>query len=294
MLDFFHHLFVPRDLNNHRAKILHNSNLLLAIVFLILTSFFVQKVSQAFPSILGVSTDITIDALFLLTNTKRQENGIHSLSLNAQLSEAASKKADDMFQYGYWAHNSPEGKTPWVFIKGAGYNYVYAGENLARGFTSTEDVINAWMESPTHKANMLSSNYQDVGFAVKIGQLDGEETVLIVEEFGNQNIPIIAAKPVLEPKSVERELSSIQTEAIMEKPLVQNTPSFNKPLLDKASVSSNVNKVALSIFVFSLFIDMIVVERKKIVRFVGHNLDHIFYLLLVFLLIGALSKGVVI
>ncbi len=281
MLDFFLHFFIPRVSNNHRAKILHNSNLLLTIIFIILTSFFVQNLSQAFPSVLGISTDITPDALLLLTNAKRQESGIHYLSLNAQLSEAASKKAEDMFQYDYWAHNSPEGKTPWVFIKNAGYNYVYAGENLARGFTSSEDVVNAWMISSLHRANMLSSNYRDVGFAVKIGKLNGEETVLIVEEFGNQNIPAVAAKPIEISEFAEKKLGSVQTEDL-------------KPLLNKASISSNVNKVALSIFVFALLTDMIVVGRKKIVRFVGHNVDHIFYLLLVFLLIGILSKGVVI
>ncbi len=285
MGDIFHHLFIPRFSNNHRAKILHNSTLFLTIVFIVLSSFFIKNFSKTFPSILGISTDINIESLLEHTNQKRQENGIHPLKLDARLSEAASKKADDMFQYDYWAHNSPSGKTPWVFIKGAGYNYVYAGENLARGFTTTSDVINAWMESPTHRANMLSSNYQDVGFAVKIGQLNGEETVLIVEQFGNQNIPLVASKPKIEQNIMKRQLSSVQAKT--------NT-NLTTPLIDSKSLSSNINKVILSVFIFTLIIDLLIIERKKILRFVGHNLDHVIYLLFILIIIGMLNKGAII
>ena len=86
-----------------------------------------------------------------------------------------------MFSKDYWAHNAPDGTTPWVFIKNTGYNYIYAGENLARGFNSASDVINAWMNSPEHRQNVLSPNYQNVGFAVATGTLSGEDTVLVVE-----------------------------------------------------------------------------------------------------------------
>src|SRR3990172_3890597 len=105
-----------------------------------------------------------------------------------------SKKAQDMLDYGYWAHNSPTGKSPWVFIRSSGYNYVYAGENLARGFATADSVMKAWMASPDHRANVLSANYEDVGFAVKLGKLNGEETVLIVEELGSLHMPIAKSK----------------------------------------------------------------------------------------------------
>lgn len=276
-------LFIPQESNNHRAKILHHASLLLLIVILLFATFFVRNFSNVFPSVLGISADITSDDLLSLTNVKRQENGVSPLVSNAKLSEAAVQKANDMFELGYWAHNSPDGKTPWVFIKNSGYNYVYAGENLARGFTSAEDVVKAWMDSPTHRANMLSSNYKDVGFAVKIGSLNGEETVLIVEELGNEFAPIA------EKKNVKIEVSSSQA-----KTLADNTPVLNKPLINSLSLSSGINKIIVAIFIFALILDMIVIERKKIFRFVGHNIDHVLYLLLIFVLIGILSKGVII
>lgn len=281
--DFFLHLFTPKESNNHRAKILHHTNLFLTIVFLLLTSFFVQRLKANFPSVLGVKADISAEELLLLTNKERQDRGVASLFFNEKLREAAAKKADDMFEYDYWAHNSPSGKTPWLFIKSSGYNYVYAGENLARGFSTAEDVIKAWMVSPDHRSNMLSSNYQDVGFAVKIGELNGEETVLIVEELGNLSMPIARNK------TTEVATASDTTSAF------KNVASINKqPFINSISFSSNINMIIVLIFISVLLLDMIIGEKKKIMRFVGHNGDHILYLILILALVGILGKGVII
>lgn len=284
MKDFFLHLFTPKESNNHRAKILHHTNLLLTIVFLLLCSFFVQRLKVSFPFVLGVKADISSEKLLILTNKERQNNGIAPLSFNEKLTDAAAKKAQDMFEYDYWAHNSPTGKTPWTFIKSSGYKYVYAGENLARGFTTPEDVIKAWMTSSAgHRENMLSSNYQDVGFAVKIGELNGEETVLIVEELGNLNMPIA------KNKTVEIATAS-QIEAT-----VKNAASVNRqPLVSSSSFASNIYVMVILIFIFVFLLDMIIVEKKKVMRFVGHNVDHILYLTLILVLVGILSKGVII
>lgn len=284
MKEFLSHLFVPKESNNHRAKILHHTNLLLTIIFLLLTSFFIQRLKVSFPSVLGVKADISSEQLLLLTNKERQDAGISPLSLNPQLSLAASKKADDMFEYDYWAHNSPTGKTPWVFIKSSGYRYVYAGENLARGFTTPEDVIKAWMASSAgHRENMLSSNYQDVGFAVKIGELNGEETVLIVEELGNLNMPIARNKIVEIATSSDTDISHKNVVA-----------TKKEPFINSLSFSSNINMMIIFVFIFALLLDMIIIEKKKIMRFVGHNADHILYLILIMALVRILSKGVII
>ncbi len=282
MKEFLSHLFIPKESNNHRAKVLHHTNLFLSIVFLVLASFFIQAVKTKFPSVLGIQADISSEQLLFLTNKERQNIGVGSLVINDKLSQAASAKAQDMFEYNYWAHNSPTGKTPWVFIRNSGYRYVYAGENLARGFTRAEDAIKAWMESPDHRSNMLSSNYKDVGFAVRVGQLNGEETVLIVEELGNLNLPI-----------VRRRVES-------SKPVVQSAPHISvqavhrQPLINIQSLSSNIYIVFVVVFIFALLLDMIIIEKKKIMRFVGHNIDHILYLLLILVLIGIWGKGVII
>lgn len=274
MQDFLSNLFIPHESNNHRAKILHHTNLFLTIIFFVLASFFLQNLRIAFPSILGIATDISEETLLFLTNQERIKNGASPLMLSPELSQAAGKKADDMFRYDYWAHNSPQGKTPWVFIKESGYRYVYAGENLAKGFTSTNDAVKAWMASLDHKANLISSNYKDVGFAVKTGKLNGEETVLIVQELGNRDL-------VITPNSETREVAT-------------STDRRSAPLMSSLSLSSNIVFIMVSMFIFAFLLDMIIIERKKIVRFVGHNIDHILYLVLVLLFVGLMTKGVTI
>src|SRR5258706_10350524 len=103
-----------------------------------------------------------------------------------------------MFAKDYWAHIAPDGTTPWSFIKGAGYNYVYAGENLARGYFSASDVVNAWMASPEHRENMLSSKFADVGFSAQNGKLTGEDTVLVVEMLGSTSLAGAPQSPTVQ------------------------------------------------------------------------------------------------
>ncbi|MDP2585443.1 MAG: CAP domain-containing protein [Candidatus Levybacteria bacterium] len=283
MKEFLSHLFMPRESNNHRAKILHHTNLFLTIVFLLLASFLIQGAKGAFPSVLGIKVDISSDELLFLTNKERQNAGVGSLILNDKLSEAALKKAQDMFEYDYWAHNSPTGKSPWTFIKSSGYKYVYAGENLARGFSTADAAIKAWMASPDHRNNMLSGNYQDVGFAIAIGKINGEETVLIVEELGNLHMPIARSK-------VEAIAAAEDIDAVP-----KNVQAIHKqPLINTSSLSSNIYYVFIVVFIMALFLDMIIVEKNKIMRFVGHNIDHILYLFLILILAGIWSKGVII
>lgn len=284
MKDFLSHLFVPQESNNHRAKILHHTKLFLTIIFLLLTSFFIQRLKVSFPSVLGVKVDISSEQLLSLTNQERQKEGNSSLVLNESLTQAAAQKAQDMFEYNYWAHNSPTGKTPWVFIKSSGYRYVYAGENLARGFSTASDVVKAWMASPEHKANMLSSNYKDVGFAVKLGKLNGEETVLVVEELGNLNMPIASNNKIQEVATASDTNASRKNVVAVNK----------KPLINISSFPFNINVLVVLLFIFAFLLDMIIVEKKKVMRFVGHNIDHILYLILILALVGVFGKGVII
>jgi len=283
MKDFLSHLFIPKESNNHRAKILHHTNLFLVIVFLLLASFLIQRVRVSFPSVLGIKVNISFEELLSLTNKERQEAGVDPLIINEKLSEAAAKKAQDMFEYNYWAHNSPVGKTPWIFIKSSGYEYIYAGENLARGFTTADGAIEAWMASPDHRNNMLSSNYKDVGFAVKLGEINGEETVLIVQELGNLQMPADGdkAQEIATAKNTDTFSRSVQ--AVRQ-----------QPLINVSSLSSNIYFIFILVFILTFMLDMIIIEKKKIMRFVGHNIDHILYLLLVLVLIGVWSRGVII
>lgn len=124
------------------------------------------------------------DTLVTFTNAARAENGLGALSTNNALGLAALAKAQDILAKDYFAHNSPDGKTPWDFINESGYTYVYAGENLAIGYTDTSELFTAWMNSPTHRENIVNPNFREIGVAVVSGEFQGAETTVVVQEFG--------------------------------------------------------------------------------------------------------------
>lgn len=138
--------------------------------------------SQA--GVLGTNSNFGSAALLDATNQQRASDHESSLNLNQQLAAAAQAKADDMAARDYWAHIAPDGKTPWTLITGAGYHYQQAGENLAYGFADAGDTVAGWMNSPTHRANMLNGSYQDVGFGVAQSpnyQGHGPATIVVAE-----------------------------------------------------------------------------------------------------------------
>ncbi len=133
-------------------------------------------------SVLGYATGISSQVLLAETNGERLSNHAPALNVNAQLAAAAQAKANDMAARGYWSHVTPDGKQPWSFVEGSGYQYKAAGENLAYGFGTSDQVMTAWMHSSEHRDNILNANYQDVGFAtanVADYQGNGPETIVV-------------------------------------------------------------------------------------------------------------------
>lgn len=140
--------------------------------------------------VLAYATNVSSSGLLEATNSRRQENGANVLQVNNALSTAAQAKANDMIARNYWSHTTPEGQQPWIFIDSAGYKYQKAGENLAYGFLSSTDTITGWMNSQTHRDNMLDSAFTEVGFGFANGEnfnSNGQETV-VVAMYGKPNV----------------------------------------------------------------------------------------------------------
>ncbi|MFA4818109.1 MAG: CAP domain-containing protein [Parcubacteria group bacterium] len=127
---------------------------------------------------------ITAEKIVELANNERASQDLPGLVINADLAKAAEDKLADMFKKNYFEHTSPAGLTPWHWLEKNNYEYKYAGENLAMNFVSAENQHKAWMESPTHRANILNTRYQEIGVAVGQGSINGRETIVAVEEFG--------------------------------------------------------------------------------------------------------------
>lgn len=129
-----------------------------------------------------------------LTNAERAGAGDGILAENAQLDAAAAAKAADMAKQDYFSHVGPDGKQPWDWIAAAGYDYQYAGENLAVRFVDSRDVVDAWMASPTHRANIIKPVYTEVGVGVAQGLYKGDPATYVVQYFGTPSSTMLAAR----------------------------------------------------------------------------------------------------
>lgn len=131
-----------------------------------------------------IKSNNEINTIIQLTNQERINAGLTPLKESRLLSLAAQEKVNDMVAFGYFSHTSPSGKNPWYFLKKVGYKYIWAGENLAYDFKDANVLIKRWMNSPTHKANILHSKFTEIGVTVKWIQKDNQSVNFIVQYFG--------------------------------------------------------------------------------------------------------------
>jgi cysteine-rich secretory family protein len=154
----------------------------LPMLLVVLSGFILNMTWNVGRSVLGYATNVGVSSLLQETNIQRSQNSQGALSLNSQLSQAAQAKANDMAARNYWSHVSPDGMQPWTFISNAGYDYTSAGENLAYGFDSSSAAVAGWMNSPSHRANLLNSGFSEVGFGMANAanyQDAGEQTIIV-------------------------------------------------------------------------------------------------------------------
>lgn len=164
----------------------------------------------AFQAGIISASEITAENMIALTNQSRTENGLSTLVVSDKLMAAAEAKAGDMFKFQYFDHYSPGGISPWHWIKSAGYEYHFAGENLAIDFISAEGAQKAFMESSSHRENILNVDFSEIGIAVKRGVFQQNDSILIVVEFASpqRNLQELYSKAVLENQEVKIDLNT--------------------------------------------------------------------------------------
>jgi hypothetical protein len=195
-LSLVHHAkrwLIPHKGNGYHPHLIRWKGLTAVLVLALGIQISYGFVTTGKFEVLGRASNISATELIADTNVQREAVGLGDLTLNDELSQAAFSKAKDMFANNYWAHESPSGITPWKWLADAGYNYDVAGENLAKNYPNAQATVDAWMASPTHKANVLGMKYQDVGFAVVDGTLNGQETTLVVAYYGAPVSAVAAA-----------------------------------------------------------------------------------------------------
>ncbi len=184
----FWNVFVPHEGNDHRPHALRHKALTAYAVAIILVKVVVSGAAFVYPGPSSTS-DLTQGQVIKLTNAARTNNKLKTLATNASLNAGAQLKANDMLSKQYFAHVSPTKVTPWYWFKKAGYNYSAAGENLAIDFTTSEDVVEAWLASASHRKNLLSAQYKDIGVAVATGNMNGMSSTVVVQFFGAAVVP---------------------------------------------------------------------------------------------------------
>ncbi len=305
LLEKIIHFLIPRESNNHKAKILHPSSLVVISVLMIVSQNFIGYISRIRPDILGYASNISIQEVVNLTNKKRSEAGLSALTLNQTLSGAAYTKGQDMIARDYWAHVAPDGTQPWKFFNDFGYKYRYAGENLARDFSNASAAVDAWMNSPTHRENILNPKYKEIGIGVVEGDLAGSDTTIIVQFFGATYADKVV-QPLAEAQNVEN-VSKVSEVPKAEQTAAPIATSLTVPrndtvlskldqqvLISPFTTTKSVSLAVVGLLFIVFIVDAILVSRRKITRIAGRTFSHVAFLLMILAIIMILKSGKII
>lgn len=193
--------------------------------------------------VLSYATEMSRSALLESTNNRRVANGVGKLKLNDGLNAAALAKANDMKKRDYWSHNTPDGEEPWIFFEDAGYKYLKAGENLAYGFSTSDSTVTGWMNSPSHRDNMLDETFLEVGFGYVNSEnfIDkGPETIVVAMYGRPQVLAQSQTSPRETPASQQTEVAQAEPEPA--KPVAEtkkSTPKKETPVEESLPVNSD-------------------------------------------------------
>jgi uncharacterized protein YkwD len=120
-----------------------------------------------------LTSEINPESVIGLMNHYRRQNQLPPLHAEPRLMKAAEDRMRDMEEMGFWAHESPEGRSPFFWLHFRSYRFRVAGENLARGFETNDLLVSSWMDSPGHRGNILGVEFHHVGVAVIEGATTG-------------------------------------------------------------------------------------------------------------------------
>lgn len=240
--------FVPGEENEYKPHALRTAAVV-GMTFLVVLTFAIANIQSLVWTTSEWMVSTILPAVIVTdTNEERAARERPPLRRSEVLDRAATMKAQHMANNEYFAHFSPDGVSPWHWFDQAGYDFVHAGENLAVYFTDSSEIVDAWMNSPLHRANILDRDYQEIGIGVAEGEFEGYETVYVVQLFGT---PVASAFTNF--RSVERTdeppsdafvvadaatTSAPQVAGAAEAHGAEPTPSPNVPMLQSAHLAT--------------------------------------------------------
>lgn len=229
---------IPRPENNWRPLALRHGPLAFLSALMIIANLTAIGAVALTPRTAELST-ITSAHIIQLTNAERVAAGQQKLTVSSQLTQAAQQKGEHMLAEDYFAHISPSGVTPWFWMNKVGYSYQVAGENLAIDFVEAEDVVAAWLASPSHKENMLLPQYTETGVAVVTGEFQGSSSTIVVHMFGRPSVA--AATTAIPPAQSTPKPTPIPSETPT--PLPTTPPDTTPPRTPRIALDGSTTTV---------------------------------------------------
>lgn len=297
--------FIATSGNNYRPPVLSYKAFFIYAVILLLVRLFLAS-----PPVGAAAVES--GALLKLINTERAARNLTTLLTQASLTTAAKSKSEDMLARDYFAHVDPDGNYVWGRITGAGYTpYKILGENLAIDFSTSEGMVKAWIDSPTHRANLLNPDFVDQGLVALFGDFQERYTNVTTSLFGalysvaaasNPPTPAPTQKPTpktSEPISAPSPSPTLATEPTEPKDGKLNAPlsPYKYPFANlieevKTAASGQTAQPFWAKLFFTLFgvlllivlaIDAAIIYRRQIVTGRSHSSYHFvnFFLLVI-------------
>lgn len=273
---------IPNKDNKYDPHIFQTKKML-SIFLVTLVIALATSIGNLVLTTTGLLASIQSAFLVDLANKDRLEENISTLAINPLLVEAAQKKANDMAEKSYFAHTSPDGTTPWYWFREAGYDYTYAGENLAVNFTESIDVHEAWLASPTHRKNILDQRFTEVGIATAEGFYKGRKATFVVQMFGKPRfVTVTTANQFAAPTTVPIRVSGPDQAQTQTFPVTQvqgvsvegdqlssfasETNILERVLVSPLSVSEIVISIIIGLLLVALLIRLVVEFRRHHIK----------------------------
>jgi uncharacterized protein YkwD len=229
--------FIPHKGNNYHPHSLRPKRIIFHAASAIAIKAVVIVFAVFFPLSAWLTPDIALEQgrkIIELTNNIRKNLNLSVLKENQKLNQAAAAKAQDMLLKEYFAHVSPENIGLNYFFSQANYKYAVAGENLAVGFATPEEVVAAWQKSPTHYANIIDKDFSEIGVGLSEGKFKGTDTTLVAQYFGAPDNSVSESTPASSQFAAE----------------VKAAPVAGKTVLAvKKEARADTNRVKTSVFV---------------------------------------------
>lgn len=192
-MDYKHlkNFFIPHYGNGYKPHILHPKRIFFHTISVLLIKSITFIFAISFPVTAWLTSDFFQEEakrVIGLTNELRKSQGLAVLRESDLLSSAAASKALDMLNFQYFAHQSPNNLSLHDFLRQSNYYYAYAGENLAKGFTDAQGLVQAWDESPTHRANMLDKNFSEIGVGIVSGEYQSKPVIFTAQLFATPDL----------------------------------------------------------------------------------------------------------